>query len=291
MRVFYWLLTCIIPILGFAVPNDPHRPTFSPYISGDLFREYSDFAYDSLDKKMNPNRVKRGDTVFVQTDLLDSFFKSIHPLISFPYILITHNSDNPAPAEYASYLDDPMIIVWFGENYDGYKHPKMHPLPMGTANFNWPNGNGDTLKKVISEKISKEHLAHMGMTIQTNYDERWPVFRQFSQAPFVYRTIKKVYEGYLRDVAASKFVIAPRGFAWDTYRLWECLYVGTIPIVRTSPLDELYEGLPVLIIQDWREVTEDFLNEKYVEFSQKTFNMEKTTMKYWIKLINSYKSE
>ena len=98
-----------------------------------------------------------------------------------------------------------------------------------------------------------------------------------------------MYEGYLTDVASSAFEIAPRGIAWDTYRLWESLYIGTIPIVRTSPLDELYSGLPVLIIKDWKEVTDNFLRQKETEMSNETYNFEKLSMEYWKSLINSYR--
>jgi hypothetical protein len=131
----------------------------------------------------------------------------------------------------------------------------------------------------------------MGFTIQTNYKERWEVFRLFSQSPFVYRTIKKTFDKYLVDTAASKFEMAPKGFAWDTYRLWECLYIGTIPVVKTSQLDSLYAGLPVLIVQDWKEVTEDFLNIKYLEMSRNTYDLERLQMEYWTKLIDSYKGQ
>ena len=231
-----------------------------------------------------------GSTVFVQTNCLKDFFDLIHPEIPYKYILITHNSDSDAPGVFKNYLDDPKIIAWFGENWDGFEHYKMHQLPMGTADFSWPNGNGDTLKKVQALHCEKEHLGHMGFTIQTNFKERWEVFRLFSQAPFVYRTIKKTFEKYLMDLAASKFEMAPKGFAWDTYRLWECLYLGTIPIVKTSQLDSLYENLPVLIIKDWKEVTEDFLNQKYIEMNNRTYDMEKLNMEYWTKLIDSYKT-
>jgi hypothetical protein len=283
------LLFLTMVISGFSVPNPEYHFVFPPFISGDSFRLYSDYVYDEHDVSLQPQTIRPNSTVFVQTNYLKDFFTKIHPSIPCRYILITHNSDDPAPGDFAKHLDDKKIIAWFGENYDGCQHPKFHQLPMGLANFNWPNGNGDIVKKVMSINPVKEHLAHMGFTIQTNYAERWEVFRLFSQAPFCFRTIKKTFEKYLLDVAASKFEIAPRGFAWDTYRLWECLYLGTIPIVRTSPLDSLYEGLPVLIIKDWKQVTPDFLNQSYAEMSKKLYNMEKTTLTYWTQLIDSYK--
>ena len=284
-------LILLLPIICFAVTNPSHRRIFYHYVSGDAFRAYSDHAYDEITTDLNPSLVKPGDTIFVRIDYIKDFIEKIHPHIQSKYILITHNQDNDAPGAYKSLLDDEKLIAWFGENYDGYEHPKMIAIPMGMATCEWPNGNGDSLKKAVDENYPKEHLSHMGFTIQTNYKERWNVFKQFSQAPFVYRTIKKLFKDYVIDMAKSKFEIAPRGFAIDTYRLWECLYVGTIPVVRTSSLDKLYEGLPILIIQDWKEVTEEFLNEKYLEMSKKTYNMEKTTIKYWTDLIDTYKAK
>lgn len=59
--------------------------------------------------------------------------------------------------------------------------------------------------------------------------------------------------------------------------------------VKTASLDSLYKGLPVVVVQDWSEVTKEFLNKKYAELQQKTHSLEKLRLDYWIKLINSYK--
>ncbi len=277
-----------IPFLCFGVPPAPHRPIFDDIVTGDAFRAFANHAFDELDSPLIPETVLEGHTVFVRTDYLSKFFEEMHPRIENPYILITHNSDDPVPGPFKSHLDDPKILAWFGENAEE-EHPKLIPVPMGCANFNWPNGNQKYLKNVQENKPPKQHLLHLGLTIQTNYKERWPIFKQLCNTPYCYRTVKKMYEGYLSDVASSAFEIAPRGIAWDTYRLWESLYVGTIPIVRTSPLDELYSGLPVLIIKDWKEVTDDFLRKKEAEMQNQTYHLEKLSMEYWKTLINSYR--
>ena len=44
------------------------------------------------------------------------------------------------------------------------------------------------------------------------------------------------------------------GNGLDCHRTWELLYLGCIVITRTSPLDPLFEGLPVVIVRDWEEV-------------------------------------
>jgi hypothetical protein len=34
------------------------------------------------------------------------------------------------------------------------------------------------------------------------------------------------------DIAQSKFVLCPSGLGFDTYRLWETIILGSIPIVE-----------------------------------------------------------
>ncbi len=38
--------------------------------------------------------------------------------------------------------------------------------------------------------------------------------------------------------------------------MWETLLVGSIPVTVSSPLDTLLRRLPVLIVDDWDEVTQ-----------------------------------
>ena len=58
----------------------------------------------------------------------------------------------------------------------------------------------------------------------------------------------------LADYARHAFVISPHGRGLDCYRTWEALLMGCVPIVKRSPLDRLYHGLPVAIVDDWREI-------------------------------------
>lgn len=291
-RLFFLLL---IPVFSFAVlpPPNLNREAQPPFISGDAFREYCDFAYDELDHSLNPLDVKTpGSTVFLRFELqfVKDFFTKIHPFIPVKYILITHNNDADTPGKYYPFLDDDKIIAWFCDNYDGYKHPKIHPIAMGIANYCWGSGNVYSINKVIRQKFPKIHLVHMNFSTWTYPKERGMVLNKFSGAPFVYFTGQKNFYEYYCDAASAKFSIAPRGNALDTHRIWECLLVGTIPIVKTSSLDSLYEDLPILIVQDWDQVTEEFLNEKYVEMKSKSYNMKKIWMDYWVELLDSYKT-
>ncbi|HSX10507.1 MAG TPA: hypothetical protein VLF94_02165 [Chlamydiales bacterium] len=283
------LILLLLPIFFFGVSPPPHRDRSDPFVSGDGFRAYADYVYDEVDTSLNPRDVKEGGTIFVKIDMVEPFFRDIHPLLPHPYILITHNGDDSAPMAFRPFLDDPKLIAWFTENPEGEPHPKLHPIPIGLANRCWAHGNPDWVQKAIDKNTPKRHLLYLNLTIQNYYAERWEVFQLFRGAPYCYRPAKKRFDSYLDDLAASQFILSPRGNGLDTHRLWESLYLRSYPIVKTSPLDPIYEGLPVVVIQDWTEVTERFLRQTYEEMSQKTYNYEKLTMAYWKKLIDSYK--
>ena len=68
------------------------------------------------------------------------------------------------------------------------------------------------------------------------------------------------------------------------------LLVGTIPIIKHSHLDYLYEGFPVLYIDEWDEVTEEFLNQKYAEITSRKYDPTRLYMEYWIEYIREIRA-
>lgn len=90
-------------------------------------------------------------------------------------------------------------------------------------------------------------------------------------------------------MAASKFVFSPRGNGIDCHRTCEALYLGAIPIVKTSFLDLIYEGLPVLIVQNWDEVDEDFLKKAYHNVKSQRANLERLDASYCKREFNQFK--
>ena len=63
--------------------------------------------------------------------------------------------------------------------------------------------------------------------------------------------------------------------------------MGAIPIVKSSASDSLFDGLPVLIISNWHEVTEELLQKKYKEIGTRPIQAEKLTLDYWLKQIDA----
>lgn len=279
------------PIIASACSG---RLSSYPYISGDTFRQYANFIFDETERTFDPQKVKTGNVIFVKTDLLQEFFQQKHPLISCRYILLTHNSDYPIPGPYTSMLDDSKLIAWFGQNVENYTHPKLHPIPIGLANRYWAHGDVKVFDKAreVMHRASRNGLLYMNFEISTNCHERNPVYHMFKNKPFCRTSTPKALYYYLMDYAQYKFTLSPRGNGVDCHRTWEALYMNTIPIVKSSACDQLYDGLPVIIVTDWAEVTEEFLNKKYEEISKKSYNnLERIYADYWFKMIDEYKQQ
>jgi hypothetical protein len=85
--------------------------------------------------------------------------------------------------------------------------------------------------------------------------------------------------------------LSPPGGGLDCHRTWEALILGCIPIVKrfNIPLENVYADLPVLIVDDWEDVTEELLVSTIKDFNSRTFDYNKLTLKYWVDLIYSQK--
>ena len=59
---------------------------------------------------------------------------------------------------------------------------------------------------------------------------------------------------YVAALATTRYAWAPPGRGIDTFRTWECLSLGCIPVVLRTPLSPVYEGLPVLRVASFNDV-------------------------------------
>jgi hypothetical protein len=98
------------------------------------------------------------------------------------------------------------------------------------------------------------------------------------------------FYNYYDKISRSKFIIAPRGCSIDSYRLWDAIYFGCIPIVVKYEGYNQFEDLPILFIDKWEdysELTEEYLNHIWDKFSGMDFNYEKLKFSYWENEITS----
>ena len=67
----------------------------------------------------------------------------------------------------------------------------------------------------------------------------------------------------MKELASYKFAISPEGNGIDCHRTWECLYLGVIPIVKNSNPMSYFKELPILFVDDYSCINNDFLNSSH----------------------------
>lgn len=226
-------------------------------------------------------------SIFVYTHYLDYFFNYIYPYIDNNFILVTHNSDHHITARYLPYLLENKIIKWYSQNIN-ILHNKLIPLPIGIANSQWKHGDLNILQKVIDIEVEKTKLLYINFNINTNFNHRKKIFELFKEKKIGTFEKNKSFENYLISLKKHKFCLVPSGNGIDCHRTWECLYLGVIPIVDKHPHNiKLSKIYPMLLVEDWNIITEDYLNEYY---SNNLFPsvIPELSLSYYNKLINNH---
>jgi hypothetical protein len=127
---------------------------------------------------------------------------------------------------------------------------------------------------------------HYNLT-DNRFDDARSKLHTIISSNIIYYAQNQSRSDYWYECSKYAFVVSPFGNGMDCIRTWEALCLGCIVIVKSSPIDNLYAELPVVIVAEWKDITETFLKDKMLEFSNKTFNIEKLTMNYWIEKVKS----
>ncbi|WP_171026137.1 hypothetical protein [Mesorhizobium comanense] len=197
---------------------------------------------------------------------LDTFARIALPTINAPFILLTTDGDASVPSDLSKdtverLLASPYLVAWYSQNCDG-SHPRIKPFPIG-LDLHTPRSLTTPAALVAQLEILRER--------QGNADRRPPrIFCDFSVSkgsrqrrelldaldacPHVDFLQKRVSQREIWELYSQyPLVLSTVGNGLDCHRTWELLYLGCIVVTRTSPLDPLYEGLPVIIVDDWHE--------------------------------------
>jgi hypothetical protein len=210
--------------------------------------------------------------------------------------------------EIFAYLDHPNTRAVVTTQHQSYSHPKIISIPLGIR---------IQIKFPMLAKIKKAKPQPRTQLLMIN-DNGWRHRSEIAatvNASFGF-ALKNTYTKsnstvYLEELQRSKFILAPSGLGYDCYRIWDALYMGTIPIVEipfypaSSPrkLRNLFRGekkledgwrrtldeLPVLWVHSYDQVTPEFLEQKYREIAanNQLYNYRKLTIDWWIELIRS----
>jgi len=277
---------------------------------------YSSTPISSIKQLVNYDfsKLKEGTSIYICGSALPHFVNVVAPQIKVNYRLVTGDCDEtipmdvfPGPNEFQAFLNSPYLIHWYSQNCAIKNCPKMTQMPIGMDyhtmsqnNHEWgpktsPVEQEQQIKTIAenSKPICERKMmayANFQFLMTTRYaQDRYQAIAQIPQELVYYEPLKTSRLNTWKTQSEYAFVISPHGNGYDCHRTWEALILGCIPIVKTSFLDELFDNLPVLIVKEWSDINIQLLENTVKMFQNKTFNLEKLTLKYWESVIKGQK--
>ena len=201
---------------------------------------------------------------------LDTFAARVLPSLRHPFVLVTTDGDLSVPSEIRretvdALLASPWLTAWYTQNHDGTRAERIRPIPIG-LDLHTPRPRTSPRRLLgLLDRIHRERVdaarqplrvvCDLGLSL-ASMDRMRAVcsLRDLAHIDMVATRLSQpdIWHRY----AASPFVASARGNGLDVHRTWEALYLGSIVVTPRSTLAPLYEGLPVVMVDDWNDVAD-----------------------------------
>jgi hypothetical protein len=224
------------------------------------------------------------------------------PYSKYKYTIILSKTDKILKKS----IHIPNNIDYIYANNINYVHPKIKHFPMG-RDFNknsiycynkfksndktilcWCNFS---LRKVSDENNTRHKIYNMLK------NKTWITFnvqKTFPEDSFKNNNNFQEWEfNYYKNLNKTKFMICPLGNGLETYRFYDSIYSGAIPIVvKEGILYDKFKDFPILFlnsIDDFSTLTEEYLIQQYEIISKKFRSYQRLLdMNYWLENINKH---
>jgi hypothetical protein len=263
-------------------------------------------GHDFLYEMINDNKMFDGMSIFVGSDLLEFFVTTILNKIMNNFVLVTGMSIKTCPIEALSQssffklINNKYLIKWCSQNNSIQNYPKIIQVPLG-IDYHSVYNNPDKWKRIVDgytpveqetyliNVINKSMPFHQRINkIYVNFDVNADRFGQRKEClRNTQSSLLAMYQHKLKrtqtwiNTTKYAFVLSPYGQGMDCHRTWEALILGSIPIIKSKEFVTLFEGLPVLFVNDWKDINQDLLDDIIEKFKHMTFNYDKLTLEYW----------
>ena len=229
-----------------------------PALADFVFEPSSDpnfRQYKPTKQPLNFKSIESGQYVFVKTDDLYTFFETIYMSIREPFVLIVGVSDLNVDAKCVFSLDVNFLILQLiacnciTENISNRLVKKTRKFLIGLQE---PSRRPHDYLNVLRLLMSKAEPWEIRLKCCIPFHKNTHVSRnKLSNMLKSFTHLPKLdhYE-YLSELGKFKFTLCNRGNGIDTHRFSETILMGSIPIVLSSPLDDLYSQFPCLIVSE-----------------------------------------
>jgi hypothetical protein len=282
--------------------------------SCDVYPRYPKSGFPRV-RDLSVFRLRDRSIIYVQNSAIGDFYKNYFPKIKNSFVIVSGDADDTMPLdkltedEFRTLMNDKRCLHWFSQNAAFAEHPKFSIIPAGldyhTLTYSHRKHSwGDWALPVEQEKrllsirerarpteqriVKGYSTFHFFMSGKYGYD-RVDAIVDIPKDAMFYERIPVDRETTWKNQSQYAFVVSPLTNGLDAHRTWEALALGCIPIVKTSPLMPLFEELPVLIVNEWSEVTRHRLQIFLDEYKKRKseYNYDKLTLAYWVNKIRS----
>lgn len=190
------------------------------------------------------------------------------------------------------YLNHTNVSAIFTLTHQWLDHPKVLSLPLGLKNS--------------ATRLSPELSFQGQITINNRTELLLIALSGFQHRPLIAKHVIANFNGtiqnrfkdgsdYWENLRSAKYTLCPSGLGWDTYRAWEAIAMGSIPVLETyyrkDGFYRVYDDLPVLWVDHFDNVTPTLLESSYPKIlaRAKKYNFAKLTNQWWVDYINSFR--
>lgn len=265
--------------------------------------------------------INDGDRVYVITSALPNWFKFVYPRLlerKIRIILVTGDSIQSAPLgifsdgidSFENLMRQGIILHWFCQNCDFPDHDQITPIPLGIDYHTRHRGKakGEPSKSFFSQdanliQLNKGQLcraswvskkakifvdAHLSKwTNPADREEASIVANSSSLFELLPNRLPR--EDFWMTMRQFRFVLSPLGAGLDCHRTWEALALGCVPILKKTSISSLFEGLPILWVDDYRDINAALLDKVMVPEYWWNDQGKLLMLDYWVGLIMANK--
>lgn len=188
----------------------------------------------------------------------------------YTYIIIAGKGDGIIPSN----VTIPKNIKLIYATHTNYIHPVIKFIPLGS---DFRSINSFSKGNICNN--NRKILCYCNYSLDT-HPCRITLYKILKNKEFI--TIENMNtwlnysitrDAFFENLGNSKFVICVRGYNIDSFRFYDAIYSGAIPIVVKEPFHDanFFKNVPILFlnsINDFNTLTKEFLENEYKTLSK-----------------------
>ena len=261
--------------------------------NSEIITETSTSEYETITYKKKKFKVYENDVIFSNTEIIDDLFFHLNKIKNLKNLtLVTSECD--VEINETVFLKKPDCVSnWYSANVS-HVHDNLIPIPLGLAkDFSKKNVGKKYFSDFNSDIFQKNQSVSLYINFQenTNYSHRKKLYSYFNQYDWVTSEEPTgTIDNFIQQISTHSFSLCPWGNGIDTHRIFESLYLGTIPITKYHHTYSYLKDLPVVFVDNYKNVNLKTLESWLEENKNTKFNFEKLDGKWWQKKLDFNKT-